>query len=188
MMYFRDQLERVRNVDGDIVECGVSIGHGTLLFLLLSDFIGVERTYYGFDSFEGFPDAVAKDGSTPITSKGFYASPAETVMKEVRDGRVREDVIDKRVRLVKGFFDETLPRYDGRIALLHLDCDMYESYKIALSSLYEKVASNGVIMFDEYRDSRWPGATTAIDEFFADKPEKITSHPFCSWKYYAVKV
>jgi O-methyltransferase len=186
-MYFRDQLERVRNVDGDIVECGVSIGHGTLLFLLLSDFIGVERTYYGFDSFEGFPDPVAKDGVTPITGKRFYANPAETVMKVLRDGRVRANVIDKRVRLVKGYFDQTLPRYDGQIALLHLDCDLYESYKTALATLYDKVASNGVIMFDEYRDSRWPGATTAIDEFFANKAERIVNHPFCPGKYHIVK-
>lgn len=55
LMYWRDQLEKVKDVEGDIVECGVSIGHGALCFLLLSEFIGVERTYYGFDSFEGFP-------------------------------------------------------------------------------------------------------------------------------------
>src|SRR5207244_218746 len=57
-LYFLSQLEKIRGVEGDIVECGVSIGHGALLFLLLSQYLGVERTYYGFDSFEGFPDPV----------------------------------------------------------------------------------------------------------------------------------
>ena len=60
-LYFLNQLEKIRGVEGDIVECGVSIGHGALLFLLLSQYLGVERTYYGFDSFEGFPDPVAQD-------------------------------------------------------------------------------------------------------------------------------
>jgi hypothetical protein len=84
-------------------------------------------------------------------------------------------------------FDATLPKYEGRIALLHLDCDLYESYKTALTHLYEKVAPGGVVMFDEYDDSRWPGAKIAIDEFFADKAEKPRPHGKCTWKYYVQK-
>lgn len=34
---------------GDIVECGILIGHGALLFTLFSDYIDTPRTYYGFD-------------------------------------------------------------------------------------------------------------------------------------------
>lgn len=188
LMYLRDHVEQVRGVEGDIVECGVSIGHGTLLFLLLNEYVGVERTYWGFDSFEGFPDPLEKDGSTPITGKGYWANPPETVMKVLRDGRIPEDVINRRVRLGRGWFQDTLPKYNGQIALLHLDCDLYESYKLALETLYEKVAPGGIIMFDEYNDQRWPGATKAIDEFFSDKPEQVQSHQKCTWKYYAVKL
>lgn len=187
LMYLRDQVEQVREVEGDIVECGVSIGHGALLFLLLSEYVGVERTYWGFDSFEGFPDPLEQDENTPITGKGYWANPPETVAKVLRDGRIPEDVINRRVRLGRGWFQDTLPKYDGQIALLHLDCDLYESYKFALDTLYEKVAPGGIIMFDEYNDQRWPGATKAIDEFFSDKPEQVRPHRKCSWKYYAVK-
>jgi hypothetical protein len=187
-LYFFDQLERVRYVEGDIVECGVSIGHGALLFLLLSDYLGVPRTYYGFDSFEGFPDPVAADKTTPITGKNFWASPPETVLRVLRDGRLPERTIRDRVRLTKGLFHQTLPSYAGRIALLHLDCDLYESYKVALAVLYDKVAKGGVIMFDEYGDLRWPGARTAIDEFFSDRAESVVPHHKCTWKYYVVKL
>ncbi len=187
-LYFLDQLEKVKDIPGDIVECGVSIGHGALLFLLLSEFLGVERTYYGFDSFAGFPDPVEKDETTPITGKGFWASPPDTVLRVLKDGRIPEDTIRDRVRLTKGMFDETLPRYEGRIALLHLDCDLYESYRRSLETLYNKVSPGGIIMFDEYADNRWPGARKAIDEFFADKPEKPMAHHKCSWKYYVSKM
>ena len=187
ILYLKDQVERIRNVEGDIVECGVSIGHGALLFLLFSEYVGVPRTYCGYDSFEGFPDPIEKDETTPITGKGFWASPPETVLKVLRDGRIPEDVIRDRVHLMKGLFDQTLPQYEGRIALLHLDCDLYQSYKIALETLYDKVEPGGVIMFDEYHDQRWPGATKAIDEFFAGKPEKVLPHEHCNWKYYVVK-
>jgi len=186
-LYFKDMVETVRNVDGDIVECGVSIGHGALLFTLFSDYIGRPRVYFGFDSFEGFPDPVEKDETTPITGKGFWANPPDTVLKVLRDGRLSDDLIRSRIRLVKGWFDETLPKYEGRIALLHLDCDLYESYKRSLEILYDKVQPGGVIMFDEYDDKRWPGARKAIDEFFQDKPEKPRAHPKCNWKYYLIK-
>jgi len=187
LMYYRDQVEQVADVPGDIVECGVSMGHGALTFLLLSDYVGVPRTYWGFDSFEGFPAPVAEDEETPITGPGFWANPPEAVLKVLRDGRVPEDWIGDRVRLVKGWFRETLPKYDGRIALLHLDCDLYESYKISLETLYDKVEPGGIIMFDEYADKRWPGAAKAIDEFFAGRPERVRPHPKCDWKYFVRK-
>lgn len=186
-LYFLDQLQVIKDVDGDIVECGVSIGHGALLFLLMSEYVGVERTYHGFDSFENFPDPVAIDGSTPITGKRYWASPPETVARVLKDGRIPQRIIESRVRLVKGMFHHTLPEYHGRIALLHLDCDLYESYEIALTHLYDKVVPGGIIMFDEYDDSRWVGARKAIDEFFADKPEKPVVHHKCTWKYFVRK-
>jgi len=187
-LYFLDQLEKVKDIPGDIVECGVSIGHGALLFLLLSEYLGVERNYYGFDSFTGFPDPVEKDETTPISGKGFWASPPETVLRVLKDGRIPEDTIRYRVRLTKGMFDETLPRYEGRIALLHLDCDLYQSYRMSLETLYDKVSPGGIVMFDEYCDKRWPGAQKAIDEFFAEKREKPIAHQKCSWKYYVRKM
>lgn len=44
-LYFLDQVQRVRDIEGDIVECGVSIGHGALLFQLLSGYVGKPRVY-----------------------------------------------------------------------------------------------------------------------------------------------
>jgi len=186
-LYFKDMVEKVQNVDGDIVECGVSIGHGALLFTLFSEYIGRPRTYFGFDSFEGFPDPVDKDEVTPIKGKGFWANPPDTVLKVLRDGRLGDELIRERIHLVKGWFDKTLPEFGGDIALLHLDCDLYESYKLALENLYDKVQPGGVIMFDEYGDTRWPGATKAIDEFFSGKPETVQPHPKCTWKFHVIK-
>lgn len=142
---------------------------------------------YGFDSFEGFPAPNVKDGVTPITGKDFWSNPSETVLRVLKDGRIPEATVRDRVRLVKGFFDETLPRYQGKIALLHLDCDLCDSYKVALANLHGKVVPGGVIMFDEYDDPRWTGAKLAIDEFFVDKPEKPLPHAKCTWKYYVEK-
>jgi len=129
----------------------------------------------------------ARDEKTPITGKGFWANPPETVLKALRDGRLRDEVIRDRIHLVRGWFQDTLPKYEGKIALLHLDCDLHDSYKLALERLYDKVQPGGVILFDEYADDRWPGASKAIDEFFADKAERPQADPKCHWKYHVRK-
>ena len=92
------------------------------------------------------------------------------------------------MRLVKGFFDKTLSSYEGRIALLHLDGDLYESYKGPARDPVRQSRQGGIIMFDEYDDPRWTGARKAIDEFFADKPEVVVPHAKCTWKYYVEKL
>jgi len=112
--------------------------------------------------------------------------PPGIVSRVLRDGRVPEDTIQNKVRLVKDFFDNTLPHYEGSIAILHLDCDLYGSYKVALECLYENVVPGGVIMFDEYENATFPGARRAIDEFFADKEERVLKHHLGKW--FAVKL
>lgn len=187
LLYFKEHLEGIRDIPGDIVECGVSIGHGTLAFLLLNEYLGVERMYFGFDSFEGFPEAQVQDGKTPIDGPGYYSSPPEVVLKVLRDGKIPEEKISGLVHLKKGYFEETLPGYDGKIALLHLDCDLHDSYKASLEMLYDKVHSGGVILFDEYADERWPGATKAIDAFFSTRPEEVLRHGGRFPGYFVVK-
>ena len=84
------------------------------------------------------------------------------------------DVFEKakkfqNVELIKGSFSDTTPNFDKKICLLHLDCDLYESYLTCLNNLYKNVVNKGVIVFDEYYSHKYPGARIAIDEFFEDK-------------------
>lgn len=191
LFYFRQMFERIKNFPGDIVECGVSTGHGILYFSLLCELTGNERAIWGFDSFSGFPastDPDRKADSTFQMQSHDYASPPEMVMKVLSDGRVSPHFVANSIRLVKGYFDQTLDSYHGEIALLHLDCDLYESYITCLNKLYPKMKPGGIIMFDEYEDSDFPGAKRAIDEFFQDKIEKPEIyHEYQYLKYYVIK-
>ena len=47
--------------------------------------------------------------------------------------------------------------------MLRLDGDWYESTKICLEKLYDKVVVGGVIIIDDY--GHWVGAKNATDEF-----------------------
>jgi len=191
LFYFREMLERTNNIRGDIVECGVSIGHGILFFALLCELTTINRKIWGFDSFSGFPPSTEADkrpdGSFRMQQHD-YTSPPEMVLKVLSDGRASTEFVTRYVRLVRGYFEDTLHQYDGEIALLHLDCDLYESYTTCLNALYVKVRSGGIIMFDEYEDNDFPGAKRAIDEFFRDKPEKpLIYQDYEYLKYYVIK-
>ena len=174
-VFFDEIIRRTKNVDGDIVECGVSIGHGLLTFILLSEIHGISRTFYGYDSFEGFPAPSGEDDGTH-SFEGYYSSPSEIVEKVLADGRVPAEVRKTRVRLVKGFFEETVADHEGQIALLNLDCDLYLSYQVCLENLYDKVATGGIILFDEYNNDAFPGARRAVDEFLSTRPECVEQH------------
>jgi hypothetical protein len=57
-----------------------------------------------------------------------------------------------------------------------------------LKCLFPKVASGGVVMFDEYLNSDldWPGARQAIDEFFGEQIRQI-EHDVTVNRYYLIK-
>ena len=57
--------------------------------------------------------------------------------------------------------------------LVHLDVDIYESYKNALEFFYPRMVRNGVIVMDDYGSKFCLGAKKAIDRFMSYKPEKL---------------
>ena len=148
---------------------------------------GQGRLYAGTDG-EGLvyrltpPKKGAGDWSIYVL---YDANEPEIVLRVLEDARLDPAVIRDKVHLVKGFFDQTLRTYERPIALLHLDCDLYQSYMDALRWLYDRVVPGGLILFDEYEDPAFPGGRKAIDEFLATKPEQVQSHPV--GKSYIVK-
>jgi hypothetical protein len=78
-----------------------------------------------------------------------------------------------RVRLVKGWFEDTLAPTKGeieQIAVLRIDGDWYESTKTCLFALYELVSAGGYVIMDDY-DTCY-GAKRAAEEFFETLPAK----------------
>lgn len=159
--------EKVRNVEGCVVECGVWRGG---MIAGIADLLGGGRDYYLFDSFEGLPPVKAIDGrglrawqaatTAPEYHNNCWASAheADTAMKKS---------LANRYSLVKGWFEETVPRFkpSQRIALLRLDGDLYDSTRICLKYLYPYVVEGGIVIIDDY--NYWDGCAHAVHEFLA---------------------
>jgi hypothetical protein len=166
-----------------------------IIFAILNREMPIERHIWGFDSFQGLPAPGEEDLSEPgaIARRGMFRQAyEERVLSNLRDAGFDEQAIRSQVTLVRGWFSDTLPAYDGTIALLHLDADLYDSTKCALENLWPKVAIGGIAAFDEYHQSNeWSGERKAVDEYFKRHMEnnsvKLYRDPYHS-HYYVVKL
>jgi hypothetical protein len=157
-----------RHLDGDLVECGCARGGSAALMALSLRQLGERRKLWLFDTFEGLPAPTADDPDYKIAElfTGSCLGQLEEVRELFRDRGVAEGVL-----FVKGLFQDTIPRSPiERIALLHIDGDWYESVKVCLEELYDKVVPGGIIQFDDY--GYWKGARKAVDEFLAKREIK----------------
>ncbi len=87
---------------------------------------------------------------------------------------VRSLVGAENVTYVEGFFPESADRITlpAQIAVAHVDCDLHDPMAAALERFYPRMAPGGIMLLHDYGSGHWPGATQAIDGFFADKLEK----------------
>lgn len=166
-----------RNTLGTIVECGTWRGG---MIAGIASLLGKERSYYLFDSFEGLPDARPIDGQRALewqressSSRNYNNCRAD--QSEAKTAMQRSAATD--FHIVKGWFNESLPKYDGgEIALLRLDADWYESTMQCLEQLFFRVVPGGVVIFDDYYT--WPGCALAVHEFLSkhERPEGIRQY------------
>ena len=156
---------------GCVVECGLGKlkSFQMISFILLDE--SQKRKLYGFDSFQGFPEISEEDLSPRNPQKGDW----NFVDYESTRSFLRNSEINNFV-LIKGFLEDTLPVWKKKlppIAVLHIDVDLYSSYKTTLENLYSLVVKGGYILFDEYSSKKFPGAKKAVDEFFKKKKKVI---------------
>lgn len=159
--------ERVRNLAGCVVECGVWRGG---MSAGLATVLGPDRAYYLFDSFEGLPPAGQLDGAHATqwqkegTSPEFHDN-CSAGPEFAREAMSRSGA--RNVQLVQGWFDRTVPgyRFPQPIALLRLDGDWYDSTMVCLEHLFPQVAPYGLIIIDDY--FAWDGCARAVHDYLS---------------------
>ena len=159
--------ERVRDVPGCIVECGVWRGG---MIAGIAELLGPERAYILFDSFEGLPPAQAIDGPGALAWQADREGPAyyDNCSAPLEAAQTAMGMSGARkVELVRGWFRDTMPAFTpaAPVALLRLDGDWYESTILSLTHLYPHMARRGLIVVDDYYT--WDGCSRAVHEFLA---------------------
>jgi hypothetical protein len=162
--------ERIKEVPGDIVECGV--WKGAMLSYMATVF--TNRTIWAYDSFAGVPSSKEQ---TKYPHK--YSSREinwETCCPELAaDISFLHATLAKyevpnldRIHIVQGWFKDTLPTATQQIALLRVDGDLYSSTYEVLEYLYPLVVTGGFVIFDDYCI---PESREAVHDYFCNIKE-----------------
>ena len=163
------------NIKGDIVECGVWKGGSSMAAIdTLIKAGDTTRAIYLYDTFEGMSEPTGHD-------RAFTGVPAEELLKsskkedstsvwcysaleEVQSNVSEFKYPSAQVHYIKGKVEDSIPQtIPGKIALLRLDTDWYESTAHELKYLYPLLVPGGVIIIDDY--GHWDGARKAVDEY-----------------------
>jgi hypothetical protein len=174
--------KKIINLPGSIVECGVYKGASLMRWAHFRQSLenNESRHIYGFDAFGSFP------------KKGLKSSLDKRFVDEYDDGggvgisvKKLENFYKKKkfsnIQLIKGNVLSTLEKFKKnnqhlKIALLHLDMDVYEPTLHALKVLSKNMIKGGLIIIDDYATVE--GATRAVDDFCKKDKRQIKKLPF----------
>ena len=141
MLYWVKFFEMVIDVEGSIVECGVGRGRSLITLLALQDYFDqfLKRDIFALDSFEGFPEPDSEDESPRNPKKGEWSqSPNNQFNYSINNLKKilkKANILQEKCSIIKGFFDETTKDLNvNKIAILHLDGDLYNSIKKPLNN------------------------------------------------------
>lgn len=181
-------------IAGDVLEFGVFTGLSLALFAQGHAFDpkGMTRRFVGFDSFEGLPpsaeaharwqpaDCAVNHGWHPLIPIGARVTPQVTENLFAACGL-------QRPALHIGPFSETIarvvPSTYSQVALVHVDCDLYESTRDALLLAAPAFQDGVMLMFDDwfhYRGHPHKGQARALAEFLSAHAE-WTAVPYRSY-------
>ncbi len=165
------------NIPGVIIECGLGAGSNFAAMMLGG---GIERKYWGFDSFEGIQLAGKKDtmqaGIGAITHD-INVCESELLISSGITSHSLPSVIDNLLewnlgfynfRLIKGWVQNTIPNEIDEIkthgiSIIRLDMDIYDPTKFALEKLYPLLSIGGVLIIDDWE---LDGVRIACEEYF----------------------
>src|SRR3989442_10604719 len=127
-------FKMVMDVPGAIVECGVYKGNSLMLYLQLSLLLepyAINRSIYGFDTFEGFRSIDGKADPSDIDESMFSETSFSVLQRSIAlNDLIRPVSAIPRCELVKGDIVKTVPKFikdkpELCVALLILDTDLY---------------------------------------------------------------
>jgi hypothetical protein len=190
-------VNQIKDIPGDIVECGVFKGTGLFTFLKLKRYLcpNSGKKVVGFDFFNSDKlieslAGIDKEAMKTLFEQRNYKHGSSHV-EAFNDFIKKNGFEDHEFELVPGDITQSAYEYAAsrpgfRISLLYIDLDLDVPTYETLNALWDRVSKGGIIVFDEYGFHKWSEASGA-DRFFQDKDVEIKSLNYICPTAYVVK-
>jgi hypothetical protein len=185
----------VKNIPGDIVECGVFKGSGMFTFLKLKNLFNPNssKKVIGFDFFDTTEllstlnsNNDKESMATLFAGRNFehddsYKSFLED--KIISNGFSKDDFT-----LIQGDISETSKSFSLenpglKISLLYMDLDLEKPTYDTLNNLWDNISKGGIVVFDEYGYHKW-SESLGVDRFIEERNLEIKNLDyFCPTAY-----
>lgn len=159
-----------RGVAGDVVELGCYEGGSAVELQRYIVQYAPDRSLWLYDSFEGLPEKTPEDTS-PVGNL-FQAGVLKATPSRLKRNFVKASLPIPEI--TRAWFYELDPEdLPERIALAFLDGDFYESIMDSLKLVWPKMSAGGIIVVDDYENTKLPGVKKALDIFLDGKAYEI---------------
>jgi hypothetical protein len=176
----------VKDIPGDIVECGVFKGSGMYTFLKLKKLFHPNsyKKVIGFDFFDTSEllSSIKDDHDRDAMNTLFNG-------REFEHNKTYKDFLQKSIEH-NGFSSEDFILIEGdiintskkfvednpgfKISLLYMDLDLEEPTYETLCNLWERLSKGGIVVFDEYAYHKW-SESLGVDRFLEERGLDIVS-------------
>ena len=190
----------VKDIPGDIIECGVFKGESIIRFAHFRQILGSNESskIIAFDNFNSiYPDIKYEEDNE---ARQFWIDTAGTNSINVNQlSKVFDNHKFTNYKFIEGDILDTVPDFvkkNGglRISLLNIDCDFVEPTYTSLKYFWPLMSKGGIILLDNYNGTSidghsYYGDTKGVDDFLnelQDKP-KIYKFPWVCRPCYIIK-
>jgi hypothetical protein len=174
----------VKDIPGDIVECGVFKGTGLYTFLKLKKLYNPNslKKVIGFDFFDtnelinSISNKIEKESmETLFSSREFKHENSfkNTLANQIiKNGFLSSDfdLIEGDISITTKDFSEKNPGF--KISLLYMDVDLEAPTYNTLNNFWDNMTKGGLIIFDEYGYHKW-SESKGVDRFIKEKNLEI---------------
>ena len=185
----------VKDIPGDIVECGVFKGTGLYTFLKLKKLMNPNsiKKVVGFDFFntddliKSIKNKQDKDSMFTLFN-GRNFSHSKSFKKDLENTILENGFSKDDFKLVEGDIITTSKEYVDqnpgcKISLLYIDLDLEEPTYQTLTNLWNNISVGGIIVFDEYGHDKW-SESKGVDKFAKEKNLQVKSlNYYCPTAY-----
>ncbi len=163
---------------GDFVECGVYRGDMSWVITELVDLASANRSFYLYDTFEGFAPQYSSEDDFPLAPQFFHIADRSYNVPHLYDSVCKRFSDKSYVKVIKGVVpDIILEISPDEISFMHIDMNSATPELGALELLFERVSPGGLVIFDDYGWFLHKKQKEAEDRFMAERGQEILELP-----------